>query len=176
MAINPTAGGGGSRRRQTPPSPAAALWPALDPPGTPAPNHGSYQSTWNRYDIWLSREFSPAAWPHVSGVTSQTPYPPRQCEWANLSDQSDPNRSDIASVLRTEHVLLGTRFENYETALDCGRRLKRALALFAAERRIGLDAGQDEAAASCSQAIKDSLATQHAIRAPGRCSRTGCLH
>ena len=65
---------------------------------------------------------------------------------------------------RTKHVLLGTRFQSHEAALDCGRRLKRALALFAAERRIGLDAGQDQATSSVSEAIKESVATQQGIQ------------
>lgn len=65
---------------------------------------------------------------------------------------------------KSKYVLIGTRFENYESALDCGRRLKRALALFAADRRIGLDAGQDETTASFSRDITEALATQHCIQ------------
>ena len=61
----------------------------------------------------------------------------------------------------TRHALVGKGFKTHETALDCGRRLKRVMALLAAERQLGLDAGNDKSTASSSQAIKDAIATQH---------------
>lgn len=65
---------------------------------------------------------------------------------------------------RTKHVLLGMRFDSYEAARGCGTKLKRALCLFAAQRRIGLDAGHDQATARTSQAIKDLVAAQHSLQ------------
>jgi hypothetical protein len=43
---------------------------------------------------------------------------------------------------RTNHVFLGTGFIAYDEAHDCGLRLKQALGLFAAKKRIGLDVTQ----------------------------------
>jgi len=65
---------------------------------------------------------------------------------------------------RTKHVLLGMRFDSYKTALACGTRLKRALSLFAAQWRIGVDVGQDRATASTSRAVKDLVAAQQGFQ------------
>jgi hypothetical protein len=61
----------------------------------------------------------------------------------------------------TRHALVGKGFKTHEAALACGQRLKGAIALFAAERRLGLDAGNDKSTSSFSQAIKDAIAAQH---------------
>lgn len=65
---------------------------------------------------------------------------------------------------RTKHLLLGERFATHQAAQECGKRLKFALALFAAEQRLGVDVGKDQGSPSVSQAIKKSLAAKQGIQ------------
>jgi hypothetical protein len=58
---------------------------------------------------------------------------------------------------REKYAILGTLFPTLETAKKCGEHLKTALSLFAAEKRFGLDRGQDRPTSGFSQAIKDNL-------------------
>lgn len=63
---------------------------------------------------------------------------------------------------RVKYLFIGERFTSQDAALDCGRRLKLALSLLAAERQFGVDAGRDAATSSFSQAIKETIArSQH---------------
>ncbi len=64
---------------------------------------------------------------------------------------------------RTKHCIIGTGFPTYEVAEQVGQNVKKALALFAAERRIGLDAGGDQPTSSFSRAIKDSIFAQQGV-------------
>ena len=64
---------------------------------------------------------------------------------------------------RTKHCILGTGFPTYEIAEDVGRNVKKSLTLFAAERRVGLDAGTDQSTSSLSQAIKDAMFEQQRV-------------
>lgn len=73
-----------------------------------------------------------------------------------------PKRHRFGAPMR--YALLGKRFESHGAALECGTKLKRALALFAADRRIGLDVGSDRASSGVSRAIKDALAAQHGVQ------------
>ena len=65
---------------------------------------------------------------------------------------------------RVKYLFIGERFTSQHAALDCGRRLKLALSLLAAERQFGVDTGKDAATSSFSHAIKEALAHSQGVQ------------
>lgn len=61
---------------------------------------------------------------------------------------------------RTRYAVIGKAFPTRAAAQDVGERIQKAIALLAAERRIGVDA-QNRTGSSFSQVIKDAYAAKH---------------
>jgi hypothetical protein len=102
------------------------------------------------------------------GRTFQGVHPKRRLRFHDVSGRlylvklPQPKKNRLRGW--TRYALSGKGFQSHGAALECGKRLKQALALFAADRRFGLNAGQDQATTSFNQVIIDTVAKEHGVQ------------
>ncbi|MGH9942382.1 MAG: hypothetical protein ACRD9R_08495, partial [Pyrinomonadaceae bacterium] len=66
--------------------------------------------------------------------------------------------------LPESYAFLGRGFPTEESAFECGTRLKKAISILMAKRRLGINVGKDKATSATNTAMKDMMKEKHGVQ------------
>jgi hypothetical protein len=79
-----------------------------------------------------------------------------------LSKIKQPRKNRFGSPVG--YAFLGKGFPTKESAFECGTRLKQAISILMAKRRLGINVGKDRATSASDIAMKDMLKEKHGVQ------------